>query len=108
MVCQPCAGCPLWALREVGGLGRIRHVFDVGMTAEELAEMPPGPELAAVLARVDGSRLNGFELVELAKATSRQVAHYQGELPRSTYRGHASSATRPPACPSWRRGGWST
>jgi hypothetical protein len=55
-------------------------VFDVGVSAEDLARMAPGAELAAVLARVDRSVLNGYELVELAKATSRQVAHYQAEL----------------------------
>jgi hypothetical protein len=55
-------------------------VFDVGVTVEELAQLPPGAALAAVLARVDRSVLNGFELVEVAKATQRQVAHYQAEL----------------------------
>jgi hypothetical protein len=55
-------------------------VFDGGVSVEELAQIAPGPELAAVLARLDRSRLNGYELVEVAKATSRQVAHYQAEL----------------------------
>jgi len=45
-----------------------------------LAQTPPGVELAAVLARVDRSALNGYELVEVAKAASRLVAHYQAEL----------------------------
>ncbi|BCB74126.1 hypothetical protein GCM10022251_10730 [Phytohabitans flavus] len=49
-------------------------MFDLGVTVEELARLAPGPELAAVLDRVDRSALNGFELVEVAKATSRQVA----------------------------------
>jgi Domain of unknown function (DUF222)/HNH endonuclease len=55
-------------------------MFDVGVAIDELAQVPPGPELAALLARVDRSALNGYELVEVAKATNRQVAHYQGEL----------------------------
>jgi hypothetical protein len=46
----------------------------------ELALVPPGAELAAVLAEVDRSGLNGFALVEVAKAISRQVAHYHAEL----------------------------
>jgi hypothetical protein len=50
------------------------------VSAEGLALVPPGAGLAAVLARVDRSVLNGFELVEVAKATARQVAHYQAEL----------------------------
>lgn len=72
--------CPLWALRDGGGWARIRHVFDGGVSIEELAQVPPGPELAGVLAGVDRSRLNGYELVEVAKATARQVAHFQAEL----------------------------
>ena len=55
-------------------------MFDVGVAIGDLAQVPAGAELAAVLARVDRSRLSGFELVELAKATRRQVAHYQAEL----------------------------
>ncbi|BCB88952.1 HNH endonuclease signature motif containing protein [Phytohabitans suffuscus] len=47
---------------------------------EVLAGVPAGPELAAALAHVDRPALNGFELVEVAKAVCRQVAHYQAEL----------------------------
>jgi hypothetical protein len=67
-------------LRDGGGFGRIRHVFDAGVPIGELAGIPAGAELAVVLARVDRSRLSGYELVEVAKATSRLVAHYQAEL----------------------------
>jgi hypothetical protein len=63
-----------------GRPGRIKRVFDVGVSLEELAQLPPGAELAEVLARVDRSVLNGYELIEVAKAHSRQVAHYQAEL----------------------------
>jgi hypothetical protein len=54
-------------------------VFDAG-AIDKLAAVPAGAELAEVLARVDRRLLNGFELVEVAKAISRQVAHYQAEL----------------------------
>ena len=55
-------------------------MFDAGVAIADLARVPVGPDLAAVLDRVDGSLLNGYELVEVAKATSRQVAHYQAQL----------------------------
>ncbi|BCB76776.1 HNH endonuclease signature motif containing protein [Phytohabitans flavus] len=55
-------------------------MFDADVVIGELAQVPAGAELAAALARVDRALLNGFELVELAKAASRQVAHYQAEL----------------------------
>lgn len=47
---------------------------------EELAEMPPGPRLATLLAGLDRSRLNGHDLVILAMARARQVAHDQAQL----------------------------
>jgi len=55
-------------------------MFDAGVAINELAQVPVGPELAAVLARVDRSALNGYELIEVVKATSRQLAHYQAQL----------------------------
>ncbi|GAA4457465.1 HNH endonuclease signature motif containing protein [Phytohabitans houttuyneae] len=55
-------------------------MFDLGVVIGELARVPAGADLAAVLARIDRSALNGYELVEVVKATSRQVAHYQAEL----------------------------
>jgi hypothetical protein len=39
-----------------------------------LAEMPPGPDLAAALASVDRAALSGFDLVVLLRARSRQLA----------------------------------
>jgi hypothetical protein len=39
--------------------------------------MAPGPELAATLAGIDRSMLNGYELVILIQAERRQVAHYE-------------------------------
>ncbi len=44
---------------------------------EELSTMTPGPELAATLAGIDRSILNGYELVILIQAERRQVAHYE-------------------------------
>jgi hypothetical protein len=39
--------------------------------------IPVGPYLAAVLAHVDRSRLNGFDLVSVLRARERMVAHVQ-------------------------------
>jgi uncharacterized protein DUF222 len=47
---------------------------------EGLAQMPPGPQLAAVLAGIDPTRLNGHDLVELAPAYVRMLSHYQAGL----------------------------
>ncbi|BCB74142.1 HNH endonuclease signature motif containing protein [Phytohabitans flavus] len=55
-------------------------MFEGGVVVAELAQVPPGAGLAAMLARLDRSVLSGFELVEVAKAIARQVAHYQAEL----------------------------
>ena len=40
-------------------------------------EMAPGPELAAVLAGLDRSMLNGHEMVIVLQASARLVAHDQ-------------------------------
>ncbi|BCB91062.1 hypothetical protein Psuf_083750 [Phytohabitans suffuscus] len=55
-------------------------MFDDRVDVAVLAGMPTGADLATALARVDRGVLNGFELVEVAKAITRQVAHYQAEL----------------------------
>jgi hypothetical protein len=47
---------------------------------EGLAEMPPGPALAAALASVDRAGLSGFDLVVMLRARSRQLAFEQAEL----------------------------
>lgn len=47
---------------------------------QDLAELPPGPALAAALASIDRSRLNGFDLVTVLQAQARQVAHEQAQL----------------------------
>src|SRR5918992_2359348 len=45
-----------------------------------LAELPPGPELAAVLAGIDLSRLGGLDCVTVMQAQHRQAAHEQAKL----------------------------
>lgn len=63
----------------MGGLTRLGRVFEEGV-AGKLVQLPPGAELAAVLDRIDLAALNGFEVVEVVKAISRQIAHYQAAL----------------------------
>ncbi|MFD0744273.1 DUF222 domain-containing protein [Phytohabitans flavus] len=55
-------------------------MFEDRVAVDELTQVPPGAGLAAALAHLDRSMLNGFELVEVVKAIARQVAHYQAEL----------------------------
>ncbi|HEU5156994.1 MAG TPA: DUF222 domain-containing protein [Streptosporangiaceae bacterium] len=45
-----------------------------------LAEMPPGPELAAVLAAIDPRRLGGLDCVTVMRAQHRQASHEQARL----------------------------
>ncbi len=47
---------------------------------EDLAEVPPGPELARVLAGIELSRLSGYDCVEVLKARYRQVNHERARL----------------------------
>jgi Domain of unknown function (DUF222) len=47
---------------------------------EGLDEMPPGPELARVLADIDLDGLPGFDLVVVMQAQARQVSFQQAEL----------------------------
>jgi hypothetical protein len=45
-----------------------------------LADMPPGPALAAVLSTVDRTRLTGAQLAIVLRAQYRQVAHEQARM----------------------------
>jgi hypothetical protein len=45
-----------------------------------LEDLPPGPQLASALGRIDRSRLSGYDMVTLLKAQARQIAHDQAEL----------------------------
>jgi hypothetical protein len=47
---------------------------------EGLAEIPPGPRLAAVLFGIDLTRLTGFDCVAVLKARYRQVNHERAQL----------------------------
>jgi hypothetical protein len=47
---------------------------------EGLANVPPGPELAAVLASLELSRLSGADCVEVLRAQHRQASHEQARL----------------------------
>ncbi|MGH3916492.1 MAG: DUF222 domain-containing protein [Pseudonocardiaceae bacterium] len=47
---------------------------------EGLADIPPGPELACVLAGVELSQLSGFDCVEVLKAQYRQANHERARV----------------------------
>jgi hypothetical protein len=47
---------------------------------EDIAVLPPGPELTVLLASIDRSTLDSDDLVRLARARHRLVAHQQAEL----------------------------
>lgn len=52
----------------------------VGVVPEGLAAMPPGPELARVLADLDPALVLDGDLVEVLRAQSRQLAHDQARM----------------------------
>lgn len=45
-----------------------------------LAEMAPGSELGALLESIDRDELNGYELIEVLKAETRQISHWQARF----------------------------
>ncbi|MDN5914736.1 MAG: HNH endonuclease [Pseudonocardia sp.] len=47
---------------------------------EGLAAMPPGPELACLLADVDPTLVPNDDVVDVLQACSRQLAHYQARM----------------------------
>lgn len=55
-------------------------MIERGGLPDGLAELPPGPELATMVASIDRSRLNGHDLVLVAQARARLLAWAQGEL----------------------------
>ena len=55
-------------------------MFDGESVPVGLAEMAPGPVLAAVLASIDPSRLSGFDRVVVLQARARQLAYDQAEF----------------------------
>ncbi|MEO3820894.1 DUF222 domain-containing protein [Plantactinospora sp. B24E8] len=50
------------------------------MVPENLAELPPGPELGLLLATIDRAKLNGHDAVTMLQARARQVAYDQAQL----------------------------
>jgi hypothetical protein len=64
-----------------GGWASVEHV-DIArqLIPADLGQMAPGPQLAAVLANIDRSRLNGYDLVVLLQAQHRQIAYDQAQL----------------------------
>jgi hypothetical protein len=59
----------------------MKRMFeDGGALPDDIAVLPPGPELAALLASIDRSTLSSDDLVRLARARHRLVAHQQAEL----------------------------
>lgn len=62
------------------GFDRIVRMIERLVIPEDLADMPPGPGLAAILAGIDRSRVNGHDMVTVLQARARQVAHEQAEL----------------------------
>ncbi len=59
---------------------RLEHMFETGEVSALLEDMAPGPALAAALAGIDRSRLDGYDLVILVQARARQIAHDQAEF----------------------------
>jgi hypothetical protein len=62
----------------VGRMETTRQLLPAG-----LADMPPGPGLAAVLTEIDPRRLSGLDCVELLRARHRQASHDQAQLMRA-------------------------
>ncbi len=58
----------------------VEHVFESEGIPTGLAEMAPGPQLAAVLASIDRDRVSGYHRVMVMKARARQIAHDQAEF----------------------------
>lgn len=51
-----------------------------GVLPEGLPTMVPGSDLGSVLAQIDHSQLNGYEVSVVVEALARQVSHYQALL----------------------------
>ncbi len=61
-----------------GSVGVVDEPIPAAVTA--LAELAPGPGLAAALASIDRSMLDGYGRVLVMQATARQAAHWQAQL----------------------------
>ncbi|HLF42777.1 MAG TPA: DUF222 domain-containing protein, partial [Acidimicrobiia bacterium] len=58
----------------------VERMFEGGGIPKGLAEMPPGPMLAAVLASIDRDRISGYQRVVLIKARSRLRAWVEADF----------------------------
>src|SRR5262245_61167441 len=65
--------------------GSIGSVIERMFLDPRLETMAPGPELGVVLATIDRSRLNGYDLVIVMAARARQVCYEQAQLLADTY-----------------------
>ena len=54
----------------------IEHMFDSNVL-ENIDDLPPGTELAGVLASLDWESLSDHDLIRVLRAQDRQVSHYQ-------------------------------
>ena len=58
----------------------VEHMFEREGIPKGLAEMPPGPQLAAVLTSIDRNRTSGYDRVAVMKARSRLRAWVEAEF----------------------------
>jgi hypothetical protein len=58
----------------------VEHMFEREGIPRGLAEMAPGPRLAAILSSIDRGRISGFDRVVLLQARAHQIAHDQAEF----------------------------
>jgi hypothetical protein len=58
----------------------VEHMFEREGIPKGLAEMPPGPQLAAVLTSIDRNRISGYDRVAVMKARSRLRAWVEAEF----------------------------
>jgi hypothetical protein len=58
----------------------VAVMFQVAAVPEGLADVPPGPELAAALAEIDLTTVPNDRMIEVVQAEHRQLAHHQGRL----------------------------
>jgi hypothetical protein len=49
----------------------------VTVIPDNLDDIPPGPQLAAVLASLEWEHISGYDLIRVLRAQHRQIAHYQ-------------------------------
>jgi hypothetical protein len=67
-------------IRNVGDRSYVRSMSGVVELIDRAADLPPGPQLSALLAELPWSRVPNARLVEVLQAHSRQLAHTQARL----------------------------